>query len=89
VYTAIVLDIVGGRQRAAASGYAVLNSAGNLPIAYMTWFDGLAYRRGGVRGTMTMDAAANGVFSVLLLVVALLVRRRWNQSIAPKPQPTL
>lgn len=79
VYTAIVLDILGGRRHAAASGYAVLNSAGNLPIAYMTWLDGLAYRQGGARGTMTMDAAANGVFSVLLIIVAMLTRRWWNQ----------
>jgi MFS transporter, PAT family, beta-lactamase induction signal transducer AmpG len=80
VYTAIVLDIVGGRRHAAASSYAVLNSAGNLPITYMTWLDGLAYRRGRAQGTMAMDAAMNGAFSVLLLVVAMVVRRRWNQS---------
>ena len=79
VYTAIVLDILSGRRHAAASGYAVLNSAGNLPIAYMTWLDGLAYRQGGARGTMTMDAAANGVFSALLLMVAILTRRWWNR----------
>jgi MFS family permease len=76
VYTAIVLDIIGRREHAAASSYAVLNSAGNLPIAYMTWFDGLAYRQGGVRGLTLADAGANGGFAALLLVVALAVRRR-------------
>lgn len=81
VYTAMVLDIVGGPRSAAASGYAVLNSAGNLPIAYMTWLDGLAYRTGGVRGTMSLDAAANGVFSVLLLAIAILMRRRWETAL--------
>jgi MFS transporter, PAT family, beta-lactamase induction signal transducer AmpG len=81
VYTAIVLDIVGGRHHAAASGYALLNSAGNIPIVYMTWLDGLAYRQWGARGTMTMDAAANGLFSVLLLAVALLWRQRWKRDL--------
>ena len=60
----------------------MLNSAGNLPIAYMTWLDGMAYRKGGVRGTMTMDAAANGLFSVLLFVFAIAIRRRWMKGSA-------
>jgi hypothetical protein len=50
VYTAIVPDIIGGRHHAAASGYGLLNSAGNIPIVYMTWLDGLAYRQWGARG---------------------------------------
>jgi MFS family permease len=79
VYTAIVLDIVGPRKHAAASGYALLNSAGNLPIAYMTWIDGLAYRHGGSRGTMLTDAAANGIFAGILLTLAFFLRRRWSQ----------
>jgi PAT family beta-lactamase induction signal transducer AmpG len=78
-YTAIVLDIVGGSKHAAASGYAVLSSLGNLPIAYMTWLDGLGYRRAGARGAMAVDAAANGGFAVVLLVLAILMRRRWQR----------
>jgi MFS family permease len=78
VFTAMVLDIVGRREHAAASGYAVLNSAGNLPVAYMTWLDGLGYRHGGARGLMATDAAANGVFGSVLLLVAILQDRHWN-----------
>jgi len=78
VYTATVLDIVGRRKHAAASGYAVLNSAGNLPIAYMTWLDGLGYRHWGARGLMATDAAANGAFGIVLLVVAIFLGRHWN-----------
>jgi len=75
VFTAMVLDIVGHREHAAASGYAVLNSAGNLPITYMTWLDGVGYRHWGARGLMTVDAAANGGFGVILLLVAIFVTR--------------
>src|SRR6185436_10914627 len=75
VFTAMVLDIVEHREHAAASGYAVLNSAGNLPITYMTWLDGVGYRHWGVRGLMTVDAAANGGFGVILLLVAMVVGR--------------
>ena len=78
VFTAMVLDIVGRREHAAASGYAVLNSAGNLPIAYMTWLDGVGYRHWGARGLMATDAAANGGFAIVLLFVAIFLGRHWN-----------
>ena len=80
VFTAMVLDIVGLREHAAASGYAVLNSAGNLPIAYMIALDGLGYRHGGARGLMTTDAAANGSFGILLLLVAMFLGQHWNHA---------
>jgi len=79
VFTAMVLDILGRRKHAAASGYAVLNSAGNLPIVYMTWLDGLGYQRWGARGLMVTDAAANGGFGIVLLLVAIFLGRHWNQ----------
>jgi MFS family permease len=80
VFTAMVLDIVGHRQHAAASGYAVLNSAGNLPITYMTWLDGLSYQHGGARSLMATDAAANGGFGVVLLLVAVFLGRHWHDT---------
>ena len=78
VFTAMVLDILGHRKHAAASGYAVLNSSGNLPIAYMTWLDGLSYRHWGARGLMATDAAANGGFGIVLLLIAIFLGRHWN-----------
>jgi len=78
VFTAMVLDILGRRKHAAASGYAVLNSAGNLPIVYMTWLDGLGYQQWGARGLMATDAAANGGFGILLLFVAVFLGRHCN-----------
>ncbi len=78
VYTAMVLDIVGRRKHAAASGYSVLNSAGNLAIAYMTWLDGLGYRHWGARGLMATDAVANGGFGIVLLVVAIFLGHHWT-----------
>jgi hypothetical protein len=74
----MVLDIVGRRKHAAASGYAILNSAGNLPIVYMTWLDGLGYQHWGARGLMATDAAANGGFGIVLLLVAIFLSRHWN-----------
>jgi predicted MFS family arabinose efflux permease len=87
VFTAMVLDILGHREHAAASGYAVFNSAGNLPIEYMTWLDGIGYQRGGVRGLMTVDAVANGGFGIILLLIATFFGKHWNQDAGSQEEP--
>ena len=50
----------------------------------MTWLDGAGYKRGGARGLMGMDAAANGIFAVILLVVAFVAASR---GATPKSRP--
>jgi len=80
VFTAMVLDILGRRKHAAASGYTVLCSAGNLPIVYMTWLDGLGYRHWGARGLTAVDAAANGGFGIALLLMAIFLGRHWTHA---------
>jgi MFS transporter, PAT family, beta-lactamase induction signal transducer AmpG len=79
VFTALVLDVVGRRKHAAATAYATLNAAGNVPITYMTWVDGVGYKHWGARGLMTTDAVANGGFAVILLLVALFAGHHWYQ----------
>lgn len=71
VYTALLLDVLGNRKHAAASAYATLNAAGNVPIAYMTWLVGVGYRRWGRPGMMATDVVANFVFGILLLFVTM------------------
>jgi len=79
VYTALLLDVVGKRQHAAAFAYSVLNASGNASIAYMVWLDGLGYKHWGVRGLMTTDALANGGFAVILVLVAVFAGHHWHQ----------
>jgi MFS family permease len=81
VYTALLLDIVGKCEHAAAFAYSALNASGNASISYMTWLDGIGYKHGGARGLMGMDAAANGIFAVILLIVAAFAAGN------PKPRP--
>ena len=78
VYTALVLDVVGNRKHAAASAYATLNATGNIPISYMTWLDGVGYKRWGKTGLMATDAAASGVFGIILLLVAVFAGHHWQ-----------
>jgi len=79
VYTALLLDVVGNRKHAAASAYATLNAAGNVPVTYMTWLDGVGYKHWGKTGLMATDASANCVFGIILLLVAMFAGRYWHR----------
>jgi MFS transporter, PAT family, beta-lactamase induction signal transducer AmpG len=76
-FTALELEVLGKRPHAAGTAYSLLGSSGNLPISYMTWVDGAAYKRAGARGLMGIDALANAIGALLLLVFAGTVARRW------------
>jgi len=80
VFTALVLDVLGRRQRGAGTSYALLVASGNIPISYMTWLDGVGYKHWGARGLMGVDAIANGGGAVVLLMVAWYARRLWNRA---------
>ena len=76
-FTALVLEVLGKRPHAAGSAYSLLVASGNVPIAYMTWVDGVAYKHASVKGLMGADAFANGVGGVILLLFARFAARRW------------
>ena len=76
-FTALVLEVLGKRRHAAGSAYSLLVASGNVPITYMTWADGVAYKHFGVKGLMGADALANGAGAVLLLLFARFAARRW------------
>jgi hypothetical protein len=78
VYTALLLDVVGRREHAAAAAYSTLNATGNIPISYMTWLDGVGYKHWGASGLMWTDAVANGGFAVVLLLVAAFAGHHWQ-----------
>jgi MFS family permease len=78
VATALVLDVVGNRKHAAASAYATLNATCNAPVTYMTLLDGVGYKHWGRPGLMATDAAANGVFGIILLLVAMFAGHHWQ-----------
>jgi PAT family beta-lactamase induction signal transducer AmpG len=85
-FVALVLDVLGRGRRAAATGFSLLFSCGNLPVAYMKWVDGLGYRHSGARGLMGADALASGIGGLVLLLIARYCARRWR-SIDPATLP--
>lgn len=80
VFTALVLEILGPRNHAAGTGYSLLVASGNLPIAYMTWLDGIGYQHWKVRGMMSVDAVANAGGAILLFFIAQGVWRAQRRS---------
>ena len=76
-FTALELDVLGKRRHAAGTAYSLLGASGNLPIVYMTWLDGVGYKYAGARGLMGVDALANGIGAVILLLFASYCARRW------------
>jgi PAT family beta-lactamase induction signal transducer AmpG len=78
-YTALLLEVIGGKREVAATSYSALNSVGNVPVVYMTWFCGQAYKHVGPRGPMAFDALANIVGAMLLSVLLVWAARRKNQ----------
>jgi MFS family permease len=75
-YVALVLETLDKRKRGASTGYAVMSSSGNVPPIYMTWLDGIGYRKGGVRGLMATDAVFGGLGALMLFVVARYLVKR-------------
>ena len=89
VFTALVLEVMGRRRHAAGTAYSLFVSTGNLPILYMTWLDGVGYRYGAVRGLMTVDALANGLGALLLLLIARSAARYFRESAEPDLSPAI
>lgn len=68
-FTAHSLELVGESHVAAATMISIFLASLNGASAYMTWFDGLGYRWGGVTGLFLIDGTASIVASALLAVV--------------------
>lgn len=83
-----VLEVIGGRQRLAATGYSVLSSVSNLPVVYMSWLCGSAYQYIGVQGPMAFNALANAVAAVLRIFMVWSAQRKSDWALhVPLPTP--
>ncbi len=71
---AISFAAIGPGNPLAATIFALLVAATNLPIIYMGFVDGRAYTAGGLRGSLLADAGIS-IAVCLLLAVLLFLRR--------------
>lgn len=72
-FTGLALDVVSNAQTGGCTQYSVFAAAGNIPIVYMTWFDGKGYGLYGPRGLLAFDAIGNAAGAILLIVMLAFV----------------
>jgi PAT family beta-lactamase induction signal transducer AmpG len=75
-FTAVVLEFLGGSGKSGSARYSIINSLGNVPVAYMTFIDGRSYARWGARAMPGADVVLSAIGAVILLAYFLSRRRK-------------
>jgi len=75
LFTGVSLEFLGGSGKSGSTRYAIINSLGNLPVAYMSWIDGRAYTHWGPRAMPAADAILAATGALLLLAHFVASRR--------------
>ncbi len=84
LFTAVALEFLGASGKSGSARYAIINSLGNLPVAYMAWVDGRGYAHWGPRAMPGVDAAATAIAGSLLLTY-FLASRRYRKAARQEP----
>jgi PAT family beta-lactamase induction signal transducer AmpG len=71
----LVLDVVGAAGRSGSMRYSILTAMSYIPIAYMTWLEGLAANSYGFHGVPFVEALSS-LFDLPLILVWVLWRRK-------------
>lgn len=78
LFTAVVLEFLGNSGKSGSTRYSIINSLGNIPVAYMVLLDGRGYARWGARGMPGTDVMLGIVGATALLV--LILKRKPGKS---------
>lgn len=82
LFTGVALEFLGGSGKSGSSRYAIINSIGNVPVAYMTYLDGRGYAHWGPRAMPAADAVITAAGCLLLLAHFAFNRRRNESELA-------
>jgi MFS family permease len=74
-YTAVILFVIGKKHT--ATKFSLMSSLGNLPVVYMTTFNGWTHDKFGSRYMLTAEAIA-GIIFVIISFVALQQMKQKN-----------
>jgi MFS transporter, PAT family, beta-lactamase induction signal transducer AmpG len=74
--TAITFETIGRDNPLASTTFCFLGSAYGVPISYMLYVDAFGYARGGISGSLTIDAVTGIVSSVLLGLMLFALARK-------------
>ena len=73
-YTAVILFVIGKKHT--ATKFSLMSSLGNLPVVYMTTFDGWTHDKFGSRYMLTAEAVVGIIFVIIFLVVLQQMRKK-------------
>jgi PAT family beta-lactamase induction signal transducer AmpG len=73
---AVIFDTIGRDNPLASTTFCFIGSAYGVPISYMIYVDAFGYKRGGIAGSLVVDAVAGIVASLLLGAMLLWLARR-------------
>ncbi len=71
LFTAVVLEFLGVSGKTGSGRYSIINSLGNLPVAYMTYLDGQGAGHFGPRGLPATEAVLGAIGATILLTYFL------------------
>jgi MFS transporter len=75
LFTAVVLEFLGHSGKSGCARYSIINSLGNVPVAYMTAVDGRGGKLWGARGLAGTDAVVGAIGAAILLAYFLTRKR--------------
>jgi len=84
-FTGVALEFLGGSGKSGSARYSIINSLGNLPVAYMAYLDGRAYAHWGPRAMPAADAILSATAAILLLAHFVFSRRYKQSKLAAAP----
>ena len=74
MFTAVVLEFLGQSGKSGSGRYSIINSLGNIPVAYMTALDGRGGKLWGARGVAGTEAVV-GIIGAVILLAYFLTRK--------------
>ena len=83
MFTAVLLEFLGDSGKSGSTRYSIINSLGNVPVAYMVALDGMGYGRWGTRGMPAADAVVGFIGGALLLAHFLMHKRPAEEQVIP------
>lgn len=76
IATAITFEAIGRKNPVAATTFCVLLSAFGVPISYMLYVDAFGFARGGISGSLAIDAITGILACILLGAMLMWVARK-------------
>jgi PAT family beta-lactamase induction signal transducer AmpG len=79
---AVIFEVIGRDNPLASTTFCFIGSAYSVPISYMLYVDAFGFARGGITGSLAIDAVTGILASVLLGFMLLWLSLRHTSPIS-------